>query len=148
MTSELIFPLLFPWYYGATVHKIPALLQLADVGGPYLVGLMLVAANLGVAEIVIARREVRAMDCRIVAVAIAAPVLALMYGYARLISVDHAAAQAPALKVGIIQGNQPLVGRVNAIRTHMTLTEELRQKGVNLVIWSEGATATAFRDPR
>src|SRR5579884_3147339 len=31
--SELAYPLLFPWYYGATVHRVPLLTQLADVGG-------------------------------------------------------------------------------------------------------------------
>ena len=35
------YPLLFPWYFAATVHKVPALTQVAELGGPILVGLVL-----------------------------------------------------------------------------------------------------------
>src|SRR5690349_17979194 len=31
VASELVFPLLFPWYYGATVHNAPVLMQVADL---------------------------------------------------------------------------------------------------------------------
>jgi apolipoprotein N-acyltransferase len=48
--SELVFPLLFPWYYAATVHNVPVLMQTAELGGPILVGLVLVAVNMAVAE--------------------------------------------------------------------------------------------------
>ena len=44
-------PLLFPWYYAATVHQVPALIQVAELGGPIAVGLVLVAANLAFAEL-------------------------------------------------------------------------------------------------
>ena len=48
--SELVFPLLFPWYYAATVHNVPVLMQTAELGGPILVGLVLVAVNMAIAE--------------------------------------------------------------------------------------------------
>ncbi|MGA7124259.1 MAG: apolipoprotein N-acyltransferase, partial [Polyangiaceae bacterium] len=60
VASELVYPLLFPWYYAATVHQVPALTQVADIGGPILVGLVLVAANLAIAELLLARAERRA----------------------------------------------------------------------------------------
>ena len=31
IASELVYPLLFPWYFGATVHQVPALTQIADL---------------------------------------------------------------------------------------------------------------------
>jgi len=31
VASELLYPLLFPWYFGATVHQVPALTQIADL---------------------------------------------------------------------------------------------------------------------
>jgi apolipoprotein N-acyltransferase len=40
VTSELVYPLLFPWYYAATVHQVPALVQVAEMGGPILVGVV------------------------------------------------------------------------------------------------------------
>jgi len=142
--SELVYPLLFPWYYAATVHNAPVLLQSADLGGPYLVGLMLVAANLAVAELVVARLERRAPNLRVLIAGVAAPALALVYGYVRLRSVDATASNATPVKIGIVQGNQPLVGRSNAMRVHLLRTHELRDKGAELVIWSEGAAGQAF----
>ncbi len=32
VASELAFPVLFPWYYAATVHNVPVLMQLAEIG--------------------------------------------------------------------------------------------------------------------
>jgi apolipoprotein N-acyltransferase len=144
--SELVFPLLFPWYYGATVHNAVVFLQVADLGGPYLVGLVLVAANLGLAELLLARREGRAPNRRVLAAAVAAPLLGLAYGYPRLLNVDATANQAQPLKVGIVQGNQPLIGKRQALKVHLARTEELKEKGVELVVWSEGASGMANRD--
>lgn len=152
VTSELVFPLLFPWYYGATVHNAPIFVQVADLGGGYLVGLMLVAANLGVAELSLAHPKVRAVtngappDRRVLMVAVAAPISAVAYGYPRMRSVDAAAEAAEPVKIGIVQGNQPLIGRRHALQVHLAHTAVLKQKGVDLVIWSEGATGMATRE--
>src|SRR6185436_15093110 len=35
VASELVYPLLFPWYFGASVHNARLFLQVADLGGPY-----------------------------------------------------------------------------------------------------------------
>ncbi|MEZ4447326.1 MAG: hypothetical protein R3B72_50070 [Polyangiaceae bacterium] len=32
--SELLYPLLFPWYFGASVHNALPLLQVAELGAP------------------------------------------------------------------------------------------------------------------
>jgi apolipoprotein N-acyltransferase len=148
VASELVYPLLFPWYYAATVHNAPVFMQLADLGGPYLVALVLVAANLGVAELVLARMDRRAPDRRVLVTAVAAPAIALLYGYVRLRSVDAAAAAAEPVKIGIVQGNQPLMRRTNALRVHLQRTAELRRKGVDLVIWSEGGSGVSTSDGR
>lgn len=146
--SELCFPLLFPWYYGATVHNAVVFLQVADLGGPYLVAVVLVAANLGVAELVLARREQRTLNRLVLGSAVALPVLAVLYGYPRLRQVDSAASAAQPVKVGIVQGNMPLQGKQRrfSLGIHQARTEELRSKGVDLVVWSEGATGMANLD--
>jgi apolipoprotein N-acyltransferase len=69
--------------------------------------------------------------------------VAALYGYVRLRMVDAAAAEAQPVKVGIIQGNQPLLGRHNALGVHVRRTMELKRQGVDLVLWSEGASARA-----
>jgi len=144
VASELVFPLLFPWYYAAAVHNAPIFLQAADLGGPYLVALVLIAPNLALAEVILARREGRPYDRRLGLVAAATLALALVYGFARIRATDARAAVAPTVKIGIIQGNQPLVEKTDAIRVHFRRTEELKQKGAELVVWSEGASGSAY----
>ena len=146
VASELVFPLLFPWYYGATVHNAPIFLQVADLGGGYLVGLVLVTANLGLGELVLARLQARAPNRRVLLAAVAAPALALLYGYPRMLFIDAAARDAVPVKIGIVQGNQPLLGKRQALKVHLARTAELKAKGVELVVWSEGATGMANRD--
>jgi apolipoprotein N-acyltransferase len=146
VVSELVFPLLFPWYYGATVHNAPVLMQTADLGGPYLVGLVLCAVNLALAELILARREKRALDRRLVLVGAGTLAVALLYGYVRLRSVDAQAGNAERVKVGIIQANQSLFHRNNGLAVHVERTKELKKQGAELVIWSEGGSATVQRE--
>src|SRR5579883_1218340 len=80
VASELVYPLLFPWYFAATVHQVPVLTQLAEIGGPILVGLVLVAANIALAELLIARAERRGPDRATLATGAAAVALTCVYG--------------------------------------------------------------------
>ena len=142
--SELVYPLLFPWYFGATVHNAPVMMQVSDLGGPILVGLVLIAANLAFAELIQARRERRAVDRRLVAVGLAVPAVAALYGLVRMRSVDAAAAVAKPVKIGIVQGNMPLFDRKSSIGVHTKRTRELREQGAELVVWSEAAVTRSF----
>lgn len=148
VASELVYPLLFPWYFGASVHDAPALLQAADLGGPYLVGLVLVAPNLALAELLRARLERRPLAPRLVAVGLAIPAIAALYGLVRLRRIDAALAAAPSIQIGIAQGNQPLEGHASALATHLELTRRLRERGAELVLWSEGADARTYPEDR
>jgi apolipoprotein N-acyltransferase len=142
--TELVYPLLFPWFYAVTVHGVPVLEQLAELGGPYVVSLVLLGPNLALAELVIARREARAFDRRLVAAGLAVPVLAAAYGLARIPSVDVRTAAARALRVGLAQGNQPAKGRPQSAATYRRLTADLRDEGVDLVVWPEGALPEVY----
>jgi len=138
--SELVFPLLFPWYYGASVHNAPVLMQVADLGGPILVGLVLVCANLGLAEILLAWRKREKADSRIVALGIAVPLLAAGYGFLRVHTIGQTMAEAKKVRIGIVQGNMGLFDRKNAYQIYVNRTKELaKSKEVDLVVWSEGA---------
>lgn len=142
VASELLFPLLFPWAYAATVHQVPALLQLAELVGPIGVGLVLVAANLAVAELAIAKLEARAPRWRVAGALAVVPLVALIYGLIRIPMVDAATAQAPKARVGIVQANMSLMGKRRdkheGLRRHLDLTRELQAGGkLDLVVWSE-----------
>ena len=101
---------------------------------------MLVAANLGVAELVLARLGARPASRRLLAVALAAPRLALAYGYPRLRSIDAAAAAAAPVKVGIVQGNQPLIGRSDSLSLHVPARGS---SATTASTWWSGARARA-----
>lgn len=140
--SEFIFPLLFPWYFGATVHGQPWLLQLAELGGPIAVGLVLVAFNLALSELVIARLERRATQWRRVAALAIIPGIAGIYGVFRIASVRSTLRAAPQARVGIVQANMSLYGKRHEIeeglRRHLALTRQVREQDhVDFVVWSE-----------
>jgi apolipoprotein N-acyltransferase len=142
-TSELLYPLLFPWYFATSVHQVPALTQGAELGGPYLVGLVLAAPSLALAEIVRARRLGRAPPWKLVAAGLATPAIAAVLGYMRLRQVDAAALASPPVHVGLVQGDMPLVqtrqDHTESLRRHLRMTDELKRKGADFVVWSEAA---------
>ncbi|HEY2509861.1 MAG TPA: apolipoprotein N-acyltransferase [Polyangiaceae bacterium] len=143
IASEVGYPLLFPWYFAATTHKVPVLMQIADLGGPVLVGLMLLGVSLAVFEPVVARLEKRAVRVPVVAGGAAGLVLTLVYGAVRIPSVDAAAAAAPPVKVGLVQGNMGLLAKREnpreGLNRHIAKTAELKQQGADFVVWSESS---------
>ncbi|HEX6274741.1 MAG TPA: apolipoprotein N-acyltransferase [Polyangiaceae bacterium] len=148
VASEQAFPLLFPWFYAATAHPIPELVQLAEFGGPILVALPLVAANFAVAEFVFARRLGRPVRRKLVLALAAAPLLSATYGVARIPSVDARVDAAPKGRVGLVQANMSLFGKrkekAEGLRRHLALTRELsREEPLDLVVWSETSVMSA-----
>lgn len=150
VASELVFPLLFPWYYAGTVHTLPLLAQTADLGGPIAVGLVLVAANVSIAEALIAGAERRRIAPAPIATGAAALAVALVYGAIRVRAVDAAAAAAPEATVGIAQANMGLLEKrrqfEEGIERHLRLSHELRARGADFLVWSETSAMHAVRD--
>jgi apolipoprotein N-acyltransferase len=147
-TSELLFPLLFPWYYAATVHQVPVLTQIADLGGPILVGLALVAPNLALAELVLARLEGRKPARQLLGVGAAALALTCGYGLVRIHSVDAAAAATPESVVGVVQANMGLMEKRNSLdeglHRHLELSQEVEHDAhADFVVWSETSAMRA-----
>lgn len=148
IASELTYPLLFPWYFGATVHQVPALTQVAELGNPIVVGLVLIAGNFAVAELSLAWLEARAARLRLVVALLAVPVLSAAYGALRISQVDAKVASAPKATVGVVQANMGLMDkrqdRSEALLRHLSLTESLLQQGpLDLVVWSETSVGGA-----
>ncbi len=151
VASELLFPLLFPWYYAATVHQVPVLTQIADLGGPILVGLALVAPNLALAELVVARMAGRKPVVETLAVGAASVVLTCLYGVVRIHAVDAAVAAAPSSVVGVIQANMGLMEKRTSVdeglRRHLQLSQKVEHEAnADFVVWSETSAMRAVRD--
>jgi apolipoprotein N-acyltransferase len=148
--SELLFPLLFPWFYGATVHQLIPLLQVAEIGGPIAVSMVLLAFNYVVAELVLARLEKRPLNRRVLGL-IAVPILAAVYGLVRVPMVDARSAAADKVEVGLVQANMSLMGKRKkkneGLNRHLRATEELKAKGpLDLVVWSETSVMSAVQE--
>jgi apolipoprotein N-acyltransferase len=138
--SELVYPLLFPWYFAATVHKVPVLTQTAEIGGPILVGVVLVVANLALAEPVVARLERRKLNVPVLGTCVGVVILALAFGALRVRMVDRDVAAAEAARVGVVQANMPLMEKRHnpgeGLRRHLAATSDLKPK-IDFVVWSE-----------
>ncbi len=141
--SELLYPLLFPWYFAATTHSLPALSQTAELGGPILVGLVLVAGNLALAEPILARLERRGMRPMTLLLPAAAVGLTLAFSAWRIPEVDRRAQASEPVHVGLVQGNMALIQKredpAEGLRRHLRLTSELKARGAELVVWSESS---------
>ena len=151
--SELLFPLLFPWYFGATVHQIPALTQVAELGNPILVGVVLIAANLAISELILNRMDRRPFRWKQIAAWASVPVIAAIYGAIRIPQIDARVAAAPKAKAAVIQGNMSLKGkredRNEGLRRHLALSTEANKKGpLDLIVWSETSVAGAMKEQR
>jgi apolipoprotein N-acyltransferase len=150
VTSELSYPLLFPWYYAATVHRVSLLTQTADIGGPILVGLILVAANLFLAEVALAWLETRKPRRRsLVSVALALA-FACAYGALRIRAVDADAGQASQAAAGVVQADMGLIEKradySEGLRRHLAMSDDLRLRGADFVVWSETSAMRPVRE--
>ncbi|MBN1607533.1 MAG: apolipoprotein N-acyltransferase [Polyangiaceae bacterium] len=150
-TSELVFPLLFPWYFGASVHQLPVLLQVAEIGGPILVGVTLASGNLAIWELVVARLKRSPVSWRRVAGLSALVSVSLVYGAVRIPQVDAQVGSAPKATVGTVQADMSLFGKrrdkQEGLRRHLNLTRSLKEQGpVDLVVWSETSVVGAVEE--
>ena len=147
VASELLYPLLFPWYFAATVHDVPSLAQVAELGGPILVGALIVLVNLAIAEPVLALASNRKIDRRLMVSGAIGLGAQSMFGLVRIGQIDARAAAAPPVHVGVVQGNLGLFQKREdpgeGLRRHLRLTGELKEKGVELVVWSESSVTFA-----
>ena len=157
--TEALYPLLFPWYAAAQVHGAPLFLQLAELGGPVLVGVALVMASVAGAELVLARLETRAPDRRRLGLALLGPAAMVVFGAWRIPILEREIAAAPEASIGIVQANVPHSGATltDALAAHRQATARLqatdsradstgaravsRPGKLDLVIWPETALA-------
>ena len=156
VASEQLFPLLFPWYLADCVHGMPTFAQSADLGGPVFCGLLLFGSSLALEEIIVAKWfERRKVYAPVVAFGLTATALSAVYGFVRVRQIDARAQAAPAVHIGYVQSNLGLMQNYTrpdvAMQRNFKMTRELKDKGVELVVWSEssvtrGANADTYRD--
>ena len=146
--TELAYPQLFPSHYAASFHDVPVLLQVADLGGPLLVGALCLAVNGALYELGVSRT--RSAAGRRASVIVTVGVLAsLAYGAVRMSGVDDSIREAPRLRVGIVQPNMegfakwqnPREGQRRLLEGTWQLERSVHP---DLIIWPENAWAAGL----
>lgn len=149
--SELLWPVLFPWYFGAAMHNTPIMMQTADLGGVIMVSVVVIAVNVAIAElgqkVVFSAKP----DRRTLIGGALTLVFALGYGGFRLSNVESVMDASEPLKIGMVQGNRELKNKlkrprakVHPLQIHLKHSRDMANQGADLVVWSEAAARASF----
>ncbi len=126
---EVAFPMILPWTYGTTIHRIAPLAAVAGVGGATLVSVVLVATNVAVHSILSKRARGGLW--------VGVPLAALAYGIGRIEAIDDAISTAPPLDVGIVQPNAAPSAVDAPVDFFVDSATTLAKHGAELVVSSE-----------
>jgi apolipoprotein N-acyltransferase len=143
VSSELVVPQLFPCGQWISQAWHPLVIQIAELTGPLGVTALLMVINGALYDLGVERRAARYPALAAAALLAAA----LIFGAVRMRQIDDIIAQAPRLKVGLVQPNFAYTvdgefSRDEAIRQLTALqaqSRRLQQDGAQLLVWSEGA---------
>ncbi|HJK97271.1 MAG TPA: apolipoprotein N-acyltransferase [Polyangiaceae bacterium LLY-WYZ-14_1] len=144
-TAELVYPMLFPYYYGASFHRLPVLMQVADLGGPLLVSAIATAVNGALYELGRARLRGEPLPRIGPAVGLGALLFALGYGAYRIAEVDARVATAETLDVAMVQASMgiaekradPREGLRRHLRASVDAQSDPDRGPPDLVVWPE-----------
>jgi apolipoprotein N-acyltransferase len=138
---EFLYPNLFPWRMANSQFHFPLLIQIGDVTGPFGLSFAILWVNAGV---LLALRQRR---WGAIAGGLASTGLILVYGAARMPTVQAAIDAAPSIGVGLVQGNVGIVEKGNVaffdinLEKYRGLSRPL-QSEVDLLIWPETVSQT------
>jgi apolipoprotein N-acyltransferase len=145
---ELLVPQIFPCGQWITQAWHPLVIQIAELTGPWGVTALLMMVNGALYDAFDQPRIAR------YALPSAAAILAaaLIFGAVRMHQIDDRLAQAPQLKVGLVQPNFAYTingefSRDEALRQLSALQEQTRrlaQAAAQLIVWSEGSYPVAL----
>jgi apolipoprotein N-acyltransferase len=143
VSCELLVPQLFPCGQWISQAWHPLIIQIAELTGPLGVTALLMLINGAIYDLALNPRAARYPASAAAALFAAA----LIFGTVRMRQMDDIVAQAPRLKVGLVQPNFAYTvddefSRDEAIRqltALQTQSRRLQQAGAQLIVWSEGA---------
>lgn len=148
--TEFFYPQLFPYFYGASLHSVPVLLQVADLGGALLVSVLTVVVNAGIYELVEARLAKKPLPWRGPASALGFAAFSIVYGLVRMHQFDAVSAAAPKITVAMVQANMGIFAKredaEEGDRRHRDQSEAIeREVHPDLIVWPESGYAHFLR---
>jgi apolipoprotein N-acyltransferase len=130
-----------PWsLLGYSQYTVTPAIQIADLGGIYLVSAVLAFVNAALAELL--RVGVRARP-RLLIATLAVPLLTLVYGAARISTMDRF--EGRTIQIGVAQASVAQQFKWDrayensTVATYSRLTREAAAAGAQLVVWPEAA---------
>lgn len=145
---ELIVPQIFPSGQWISQAWHPTVIQIAEITGPWGVTALLMTINGAIYDVIDNPRAARVPALG----AAAALAAALIFGVYRMREIDSLLAQAPRMKIGLVQPNIPYtidgefsaaeaLHELNALQSQ---TQRLEREGAQLVVWTEGSYPVAL----
>ena len=141
---EWLYPSLFPTYLANSLQHQTTLVQLADLGGPMLVTVVMALVNLSIYEASRwwpRREKAPTLLWGLTAASIA---FTLIYGTVRIAQVEAEMEAAPVLRLGIVQVNMGIFEKRSEAneghRRHLEQSRQLEEAGeLDLIVWPESA---------
>jgi len=145
--AEFILPMMFPFHLALSQAWQAPVIQIADLTGPVGVTALLAMTSGAIYDLAQRRWKPAAIAGVIVAAA-------LVYGKVRIGQMDAAAAAAPKVDIGMVQGNIPFDEKgfenpqlaETQLRQLQDISAQLEKQGAKLIVWSE--TAFPYLIPR
>lgn len=142
---EFAVPRLFPAYMGNSQFEFLPVMQVVDLFGIWAVTFLVYRFNATAYLWVRALVEGRQRPMRATWATVAMLAGALVYGGVRMIQVDGRVAEAPTLKVGLVEGDvgiferESLEKRRDHLLIQQRLSARLQAEGAELIVWPESA---------
>jgi apolipoprotein N-acyltransferase len=137
VSLEFLYPNLFPWRMANSQFHAPVLMQIGDITGPFGLSFVMLWISAALAMLIEAPRRVLPL-----AAAATATVAVVLYGVVRLPVIDRAMAAAPAVRVGLVQGDVGIKEKGDIryfdinLGKYQQLSENL-QNDVDVIVWPE-----------
>ena len=150
---EMFFPMIFPWYYANSQYNFIPAIQTADIWGVLGVTMLLVLVNVLIYDVTrtlwLRRTDKTVKFHRLgIGIAVGYILLAFIYAPIRIAQIDAIDAASPRLMVGMVEGDvgiwekEPPEKLRNNVFIHHTMSHELSQEGIDLVVWPESSYQT------
>ncbi|MBL8785626.1 MAG: apolipoprotein N-acyltransferase [Deltaproteobacteria bacterium] len=151
--TEFLYPMIFPWYLANGQYRFLPAIQIAELGGVMSITFVMVAFNAALHRFLARRLHGDPLPRRAMIIALLGTAAVLVYGQIRIAMVDAQIADAPKVKLGLVEADigifekqakhlEPSRQRYTRHRNllkHQWMSAELERQGVDLVVWPESS---------
>lgn len=147
---EMFFPMLFPWYYANSQYNFVPAIQTADIFGVLGVTLLLVTVNVLIYDVTRSlwlrhTDPKHPFNTKSIIVALVYIAACFIYAPIRMAQIDAIEAESPHLNIGMVEADVGIWEKETAEKMrnnlflHHSMSHELSQQGVDLIVWPESS---------